>query len=61
MLLPKPLQPSTSTFRDLIESGFLYVDKTHYLYELVRYAKGIYFLSRSRRFLKSLTSRQTKQ
>lgn len=50
----KPLQPSTSTFRDLIEGGFLYIDKTEYLYELVREPKGIYFLSRPRRFGKSL-------
>lgn len=43
--MPKPLQPSTHTFRDLIEGGFLYVDKTRYLDDLVRYAKGIYFLA----------------
>jgi hypothetical protein len=52
--MPKPLQPSTYTFRDLIDGGFLYVDKTRYLYELVRYAKGVYFLARPRRFGKSL-------
>ena len=52
--MPKPLQPSTHTFRDLIEGGFLYVDKTRYLYDLVRYTKGIYFLARPRRFGKSL-------
>jgi len=50
----KPLQPSTSTFRDLIEGGYLYVDKTQYIYELVQGTKGIYFLSRPRRFGKSL-------
>lgn len=52
--MSKPVQASTYTFRDIIESGFLYVDKTRYLYELVRYNKGIYFLSRPRRFGKSL-------
>ena len=50
----KPIQPSTSTFRDMIEGGFLYVDKTRDIYELVRWSKGIYFLSRPRRFGKSL-------
>ncbi|MEZ4731534.1 MAG: AAA family ATPase [Caldilineaceae bacterium] len=52
--MPKPVQASTYTFRDIIENGFLYVDKTRYLYEMVRYGKGIYFLARPRRFGKSL-------
>ena len=52
--MPKPVQASTYTFRDIIENGFLYIDKTRYLYELVRYGKGVYFLSRPRRFGKSL-------
>lgn len=52
--MPKPVQASTYTFRDIIENGFLYVDKTRYLYEMVQYGKGIYFLSRPRRFGKSL-------
>lgn len=51
----KPVQASRPTFRDIIEGGFLYVDKTRDLYELVRYSKGIYFLARPRRFGKSLT------
>ncbi|MCE7986196.1 MAG: AAA family ATPase [Caldilinea sp. CFX5] len=51
----KPVQASSPTFRDIIEGGFLYVDKTRDLYELVRYSKGIYFLARPRRFGKSLT------
>ncbi len=38
----KPVQASSPTFRDIIEGGFLYVDKTRDLYELVRYSKGIY-------------------
>ena len=50
----KPLPVGLSTLRDLIEGGFLYVDKTRWIYELVRYHKGIYFLSRPRRFGKSL-------
>lgn len=52
--MPKPVQVSTYTFRDIIENGFLYVDKTRYLYDLVRYGKGIYFMARPRRFGKSL-------
>ncbi len=52
--MPKPIQASSYNFRDIVESGFLYVDKTHLLYELVRYGKGVYFLARPRRFGKSL-------
>lgn len=50
----KPVQASTYTFRTIIEGGYVYVDKTRYLYELVRQAAGIYFLARPRRFGKSL-------
>jgi hypothetical protein len=50
----KPMSTSIYTFQDLIEGGFLYVDKTQFVYELVRYPKGLYFLSRPRRFGKSL-------
>ena len=35
--MTKPVQTSTYIFRDLIEGGFLYVDKTRYLDEMVRY------------------------
>ncbi|MCB0122589.1 MAG: ATP-binding protein [Caldilineaceae bacterium] len=52
--MPQPVQASTYTFRDIIENGCLYVDKTRYLYELVRHGKGTYFLARPRRFGKSL-------
>ncbi|MEZ4870386.1 MAG: ATP-binding protein [Caldilineaceae bacterium] len=52
--MPKPVQASTYTFRNLIEGGFLYVDKTRYLYALVHPTTGIYFLARPRRFGKSL-------
>jgi len=53
--MPKPLPAGSHTFRDIIRGGFLYVDKTQYLYDLVRHEKGIYFLSRPRRFGKSIT------
>ena len=42
------------TFRTIIEGGYLYVDKTELVYELVRNPVGIFFLSRPRRFGKSL-------
>ncbi len=50
----KPLPTSIQTFKDLINGGYLYVDKTHYLYELIQHPKGVYFLARPRRFGKSL-------
>lgn len=50
----KPLQASSYTFSHIINGGFLYIDKTRDIYELVRYQSGIYFMSRPRRFGKSL-------
>lgn len=50
----KPLPIGTYSFRDMIEGGLVYVDKTRWIYELVQHPKGIYFLSRPRRFGKSL-------
>ncbi|GHV15073.1 ATPase AAA [Fibrobacterales bacterium] len=41
------------TFADLRENGYLYVDKTEYIYRLVSLGKS-FFLSRPRRFGKSL-------
>ena len=38
----------------MIKGNFLYVDKTEYIWNLIRPAKGFYFLSRPRRFGKSL-------
>lgn len=52
--MPKPIQTSSATFRKIREEGFVYVDKTRYLYELIRYSTGSYFLARPRRFGKSL-------
>lgn len=46
---------TTSSFESLIKSGCVYVDKTDYLYSIVRKGIGYYFLSRPRRFGKSLT------
>ncbi len=50
----KPLPTTTATFRKIIEGNFLYIDKTEYIYHLVHQATGAYFLSRPRRFGKSL-------
>ena len=41
------------SFESLRQGGFVYVDKTKYIYDLVRHSKQ-YFLSRPRRFGKSL-------
>jgi hypothetical protein len=51
----KNLTSSVYTFEKLISGNYLYVDKTEYIWELVRPASGIYFMSRPRRFGKSLT------
>lgn len=52
--MQKSLPTSTSAFRDIIDGGYLYIDKTKFVYELVNGSKGAYFLSRPRRFGKSL-------
>jgi len=51
----KDLPIGVIDFRDLIKGNFVYVDKTKYIYEMVKRTKGYYFLSRPRRFGKSLT------
>ncbi|MBP5458393.1 MAG: ATP-binding protein [Paludibacteraceae bacterium] len=49
----KPYPIGRQDFKDIIESGFAYVDKTERMYEMVRNRKFV-FLSRPRRFGKSL-------
>ena len=49
------LTSSVYTFEKLIDNGFLYVDKTEYIWKLVSAAPASFFLSRPRRFGKSLT------
>ena len=49
----KPLTTSIYTFSNLINEGFLYVDKSAGLYDLIK-RNGQYFLARPRRFGKSL-------
>ncbi|MDR2708712.1 MAG: ATP-binding protein [Elusimicrobiota bacterium] len=48
------LQTKSQTFETLREGNFLYIDKTKHVHELVKDGNGAYFLSRPRRFGKSL-------
>ena len=50
----KPIQTDIYTFEDLRTSAALYVDKTEYVHRLVSSVTKSYFLSRPRRFGKSL-------
>jgi len=49
----KKLPIGISDFKELIEGNYIYVDKTEYIYKLINQGK-YYFLSRPRRFGKSL-------
>jgi len=51
----KSLTASVYTFENLRRGNFLYVDKTEFLWKLVEPHNAMYFLSRPRRFGKSLT------
>ncbi len=51
----KRIETGNSSFEKLIASGNLYVDKTRYIYSLLTDGGTYYFLSRPRRFGKSLT------
>ena len=53
MDVSRKLPIGVQSFKDLREKGFLYVDKTEYLFRLANSSK-VYFLSRPRRFGKSL-------
>ena len=52
--LGQKITTSYSSFETIRKEGYLYVDKTAYLYRLVT-GSDMYFLSRPRRFGKSLT------
>ena len=56
----KLLPLDTSSFRQIRESGNLYVDKTKWIYRLITEGR-CYFLSRPRRFGKSLTINTLKE
>ena len=51
----KNLTQSVYSFENLRKGDFLYVDKTEFLWELIRPSNAMYFFSRPRRFGKSLT------
>ena len=42
------------TFSKIIENGYLYIDKTEYIHRMVSSSNQYFFLSRPRRFGKSL-------
>jgi len=50
----KLLPIGISDFKKLREGRYIYVDKTEYIYRLIKEGSGYYFLSRPRRFGKSL-------
>jgi hypothetical protein len=50
----KPIQVDKTSFKSIIEGGFLYVDKTDLIHDLITSGATNYFLSRPRRFGKSL-------
>jgi len=50
----KKLPIGMQDYREIIEENYIYVDKTKYLYNLINSGK-FYFMSRPRRFGKSLT------
>jgi len=52
--MEKFLPISVRNFGRMIRGNFVYVDKTRYVYEMARIPQGAYFLSRPRRFGKSL-------
>jgi hypothetical protein len=51
----KKLQVGDQSFAEMVNAGCMYIDKTKEVYELVKEPRGRYFLSRPRRFGKSLT------
>jgi hypothetical protein len=53
MIIMKDLPLDIGTFPNLIEDGYIYVDKTKYIHEMYKPGKK-FFLSRPRRFGKSL-------
>lgn len=53
-LMEKFLPIGIQIFEQMITGNFYYVDKTRYIYEMIRPSQGFYFLARPRRFGKSL-------
>ena len=50
----KTIKTGEPSFTELIESGSVYVDKTAYINKLLKMRQSFYFLSRPRRYGKSL-------
>lgn len=50
----KNLPIGIHTFENITKGNLLYIDKTEYIYNLLKPAQGVYFLSRPRRFGKSV-------
>ena len=50
----KTIKTGEPSFTELIESGSVYVDKTAYINKLLKMGQSFYFLSRPRRYGKSL-------
>ncbi len=53
MNIKKPLPRGISTIKQILEDGYLYIDKTKHIHHLIKTEKYA-FLSRPRRFGKSL-------
>ena len=51
----KELTSYVFSFENLIQDNFLYADKTEYIWKLFQQKRSGFFLSRPRRFGKSLT------
>lgn len=51
----KRIDDTGRTFRETIQNDYFYIDKTEYLYNLINTGNKYFFLSRPRRFGKSLT------
>ena len=52
--MKKELTSFVYTFEEMIKGNFLYVDKTEFIWNLIRPSKAGYLLTRPRRFGKSL-------
>ena len=50
----REINTTSASFRDFVENGDIYVDKTEYIYKLVSAGRRFYFISRPRRYGKSL-------
>ncbi len=51
----KEILIGNKSFENIIKGDYIYVDKTKYIYDIIRKSGEYYFLSRPRRFGKSLT------